>query len=189
MDAKDYLNAIRATGMNQADIAERAGIPQSTISKIERDVVLDVMSKTYCALQALHAQINLKPNLVTDISNSPQKALFEIRRQRLIWLTTPDKTEQGCNDLRMTQAEFFRRTGKAISYLYQLRLDPCNCHAKNLGEELARGMEAALGLPPLWFDLPFIEKVIERRLMPSAFSPAYASLIWPTIELPLPVIA
>lgn len=57
MEARDYLQAIRARGLTQAQVAEKTGIPQPTISKIERGDVTDVMSKSYRALQALHASL------------------------------------------------------------------------------------------------------------------------------------
>lgn len=50
----DLLKDIRATGLTQEQVAERTGIPQPTISKIERGDVKDVMSRNYLALQALH---------------------------------------------------------------------------------------------------------------------------------------
>lgn len=61
MEAKDYVHAIRAAGLTQAQIAERTGIPQPTISKIGRGDVEDVMSKNYRALQALHAEVVAAP--------------------------------------------------------------------------------------------------------------------------------
>jgi len=61
MEAKDYVQAIRAAGLTQAQIAERTGIPQPTISKIGRGDVEDVMSKNYRALQALHAEVVATP--------------------------------------------------------------------------------------------------------------------------------
>jgi len=57
MEAKDFLTAIRATGMTQAEVAAETGIPQPTISKIERGDVEDVMSRNYRALQALHRKV------------------------------------------------------------------------------------------------------------------------------------
>lgn len=57
MEAKDYLQAIRKRGLTQAQVAERTGIPQPTISKIERGDVADVMSKNYRSLQQLHADL------------------------------------------------------------------------------------------------------------------------------------
>ncbi len=66
MEAKDYVMAIRTHGLTQSQIAELSGIPQPTISKIERGEVSDVMSKNYRALQSLHqdllaAAVNAKP--------------------------------------------------------------------------------------------------------------------------------
>lgn len=61
MEAKDFVHAIRAAGLTQAQIAERTGIPQPTISKIERGDVKDVMSKNYRALQSLHADVVAAP--------------------------------------------------------------------------------------------------------------------------------
>jgi len=55
--AQDYLKAIRDSGLTQSQVAERTGIPQGTISKIERGQVSDVLSKTYLALQSLHDEL------------------------------------------------------------------------------------------------------------------------------------
>lgn len=60
MEAKDYVLAIRSHGLTQDQVAEKTGIPQPTISKIERGEVADVMSRNYRALQALHAQLLAK---------------------------------------------------------------------------------------------------------------------------------
>jgi transcriptional regulator with XRE-family HTH domain len=57
MEAKDYVIAIRGRGLTQEQIAEKTGIPQPTVSKIERGEVSDVMSRTYRALQNLHAKL------------------------------------------------------------------------------------------------------------------------------------
>lgn len=57
MEAQDYLRAIRELKLTQAQIAERTGIPQPTISKIERGEVEDVMSRNYRALQALYDEL------------------------------------------------------------------------------------------------------------------------------------
>jgi transcriptional regulator with XRE-family HTH domain len=57
MEAKDYVIAMHAGGLTQAQIAARSGIPQPTISKIMRGEVRDVMSRNYRALQALHAEL------------------------------------------------------------------------------------------------------------------------------------
>ena len=57
MEAKDYLAAIRDRGLTQAQVAEKTGIPQPTISKIERGDVADVMSRNYRALQDLYAEL------------------------------------------------------------------------------------------------------------------------------------
>jgi transcriptional regulator with XRE-family HTH domain len=52
MEAKDYVLALKERGFTQTQIAEGTGIPQPTISKIERGDVTDVMSKSYRALQS-----------------------------------------------------------------------------------------------------------------------------------------
>ena len=58
MEAKDYLSVIRVKHkLTQEQVATRTGIPQPTISKIERGDVSDVMSKTYRALQSLHDEL------------------------------------------------------------------------------------------------------------------------------------
>lgn len=65
MEAQDYVAALRALKLTQAQIAEKTGIPQPTISKIERGEVNDVMSKNYRALQALHKKLAAKRRLAT----------------------------------------------------------------------------------------------------------------------------
>ena len=57
MEAKDYVLAIRAYGLTQEQVADKTGIPQPTISKIERGDVADVMSRNYRALQTLHLEL------------------------------------------------------------------------------------------------------------------------------------
>lgn len=57
MEAQDYVLALKGHKLTQAQIAERTGIPQPTISKIERGEVSDVMSRNYRALQSLHAEV------------------------------------------------------------------------------------------------------------------------------------
>jgi predicted transcriptional regulator len=56
MEARDYVNELRHWGLTQAQIAERTGIPQPTISKIARGEVEDVLSKTYRRLQTVHTE-------------------------------------------------------------------------------------------------------------------------------------
>jgi predicted transcriptional regulator len=57
MEAKDYIEAIRTYGLTQVQISQKTGIPQSTISKIERGDVQDVMSRNYRALQTLLGEL------------------------------------------------------------------------------------------------------------------------------------
>lgn len=54
MEAKDYVLALKERKFTQKQIEELTGIPQPTISKIERGDVADVMSKTYRALKAAY---------------------------------------------------------------------------------------------------------------------------------------
>lgn len=65
MEARDYVLALKQNGMTQVQIEERTGIPQPTISKIERGDVADVMSKTYRALKATYDEI-------MDVERAPE---------------------------------------------------------------------------------------------------------------------
>lgn len=56
MEARDYVSDLRSWGFTQAQIADRTGIGQGTISKIERGAVEDVLSRNYRSLQAMHAE-------------------------------------------------------------------------------------------------------------------------------------
>lgn len=61
MEARDLVAALLRSGMTQAAIACRTGIPQPTISKISRGDVDDVMSRNYRKLLALHAELTEQP--------------------------------------------------------------------------------------------------------------------------------
>ena len=63
-EAKQYLKEIRALGLTQVEIAIQTGIPQPTISKLERGAIADVMSKNYRALQDLHRRVKRNQNRV-----------------------------------------------------------------------------------------------------------------------------
>lgn len=57
MEPRELVQAIKAKGLTQKQIEERTGIPQPTVSKIERGDVSDVMSRSYRALLALHDEL------------------------------------------------------------------------------------------------------------------------------------
>lgn len=57
MEAKDYIADLLARGWTQAQIAERTGIRQPTVSKVLRGEVADVLSRNYRKLQALHIEV------------------------------------------------------------------------------------------------------------------------------------
>ena len=63
MEAKDYVLALKQKGFTQTQISEASGIPQPTISKIERGEVMDVMSRNYRALQMAYKK--MKPRAGT----------------------------------------------------------------------------------------------------------------------------
>ena len=65
MEARDYVLSIRSRGLTQGQVAQKTGIPQPTISKIERGEVSDVMSRNYRALQALHEHL-MHHSIVVD---------------------------------------------------------------------------------------------------------------------------
>lgn len=54
MEARDYVLALKEMKLTQVQISEGTGIPQPTISKIERGDVDDVMSKNYRAIQSFY---------------------------------------------------------------------------------------------------------------------------------------
>jgi len=61
MEPKELVLAIRGRGFTQRQIEERTGIPQPTISKIERGEVADVMSRNYRALLTMHDAVVAEP--------------------------------------------------------------------------------------------------------------------------------
>lgn len=62
MTPLDLITAIRAHGLTQVQVAERSGVTQSTVSKIQRGEVKDVLSAGYLSLQALYQELeNEKP--------------------------------------------------------------------------------------------------------------------------------
>ena len=58
MQAHELLKEIRKHGLTQVQIAEKTGITQPTISKLERGDVSDVMGRHYVALQALYDKLH-----------------------------------------------------------------------------------------------------------------------------------
>lgn len=54
MEARDYVLALKGLNLTQIQISDGTGIPQPTISKIERGDVSDVMSRSYRALQSFY---------------------------------------------------------------------------------------------------------------------------------------
>jgi transcriptional regulator with XRE-family HTH domain len=57
MEARDFIAALIATGLTQSEIAARTGIAQPSLSKVLRGDTGDVLSRSYRALQALHAEV------------------------------------------------------------------------------------------------------------------------------------
>lgn len=57
MEARDFIAGLVERGWTQAQIAERTGIPQPTLSKVLRGDVADVLSRNYRKLQALHIEV------------------------------------------------------------------------------------------------------------------------------------
>lgn len=70
MTAQHYLKRIREAHWTQAQIAEKTGIAQGTVSKIERGEVSAerVQASTYLALKQLHDEI------YPDAANDESKA-------------------------------------------------------------------------------------------------------------------
>lgn len=56
MNPRDLVLALKAAGLTQKQIGDATGIPQPTVSKIERGEVADVLSRNYRALLALYQQ-------------------------------------------------------------------------------------------------------------------------------------
>lgn len=58
MHIQAMVRTIRTVGrLTQVEVSQKTGIAQSSISKIERGTVEDVMSRNYRALQTLHAEV------------------------------------------------------------------------------------------------------------------------------------
>jgi transcriptional regulator with XRE-family HTH domain len=57
MEARELVVAIKAMGLTQKQIEQETGIPQPTVSKIERGEVSDVMSRSYRRLLDLHSKL------------------------------------------------------------------------------------------------------------------------------------
>lgn len=56
MEARDFVQALTDWKFTQAQIEERTGIPQPTISKIARGAVDDVLSRNYRSLEAMYRE-------------------------------------------------------------------------------------------------------------------------------------
>jgi transcriptional regulator with XRE-family HTH domain len=73
MEARDFVIDLQSWGLTQAQIAERTGIPQPTVSKIFRGDVEDVLSRNYRSLQTVHAE-ELAKRPAADAAAPPQHA-------------------------------------------------------------------------------------------------------------------
>lgn len=61
MEPRELVQALRKQGLTQRQIEDGTGIPQPTVSKIERGEVADVMSRNYRALLALYTKVVTTP--------------------------------------------------------------------------------------------------------------------------------
>ena len=57
MEARDFISALIESGLTQAQIADRTGIPQPSLSKVLRGDVDDVLSRKYRKLQTLYIEL------------------------------------------------------------------------------------------------------------------------------------
>lgn len=57
MHPRDYIAALADWGLTQMQIAERTGLAQSTISKVARGDVSDILSQSYLRLRALYEEV------------------------------------------------------------------------------------------------------------------------------------
>lgn len=74
MEARDYVLALKKRNFTQTQISEKTGIPQPTISKIERGDVADVMSRSYRALQDFYQQ-EIDAEAAADLKQPKRKAV------------------------------------------------------------------------------------------------------------------
>lgn len=74
MEAQDYVLALKGLKLTQTQISEATGVPQPTISKIERGDVADVMSKNYRALQDFYERTVAKGAANELVPPQPQSA-------------------------------------------------------------------------------------------------------------------
>lgn len=82
MEARDYVIDLRNWGLTQAQISDRTGIPQPTISKIARGDVEDVLSKTYRRLQSVHEEELAKRQ--PEPANQPFASLPEALQRAVV---------------------------------------------------------------------------------------------------------
>jgi transcriptional regulator with XRE-family HTH domain len=67
LEPAGFVTDLLEAGLTQEQIATRAGVHQTTVSKLARGDTKDVYSRTYRALQSLHTEIcRPQPNLETQ---------------------------------------------------------------------------------------------------------------------------
>lgn len=57
MEAAELVLALLEAGLTQQTIAERTGMHQTTVSKLARGEINDVLSRNYRSLLSLHAEV------------------------------------------------------------------------------------------------------------------------------------
>ncbi|MDR0214568.1 MAG: helix-turn-helix domain-containing protein [Comamonas sp.] len=58
MDCRELLAEIRRTGLTQAEVAEKLGIRQASVSKLERGLTKELRAGAYSKLLALYGRIS-----------------------------------------------------------------------------------------------------------------------------------
>lgn len=74
MEARDLIAALIRMGMTQMQIAACSGMTQSSVSKVSRGDVKDVMSQSYRKLKALHDEVQAQQGQPAAVPQQQQKA-------------------------------------------------------------------------------------------------------------------
>lgn len=67
MDPQQLVHALLRMGLTQAEIAAHAGLAQSTVSKVARGAVRDVLSRSYLQLKALYDEMSAAQPVPSEV--------------------------------------------------------------------------------------------------------------------------
>jgi transcriptional regulator with XRE-family HTH domain len=110
----EFIKTIRKQlRMTQATLAKRANLPQSTISRIEKEITDPSLSSLVAIFEALHCELVVAPALKESIDSLCRKQARKIALQRVQYLRGTMNLEDQEPDKRLIE-ELIKKETEAL---------------------------------------------------------------------------